>query len=195
MIRLWMLIRLQPSLSIWLLRLFPTLSSPWRRVPALSVTESGRLSAATDSRSLSSLTTAILETESCESAATETEQKRRTRGTRWASVYEEPGGGAMGEDGREGERIRIWAAQICWPPRLPQRIEIWDGTDGAWPHVEQGHGTLRFILNHISLHFNWQRGGGLKETEPISIIQNDHELAMMLKKVTSARLSFQIAAS
>ncbi|KAG1964104.1 hypothetical protein F2P79_004147 [Pimephales promelas] len=75
-----MLIRLQPSVYNRLVCLFPTLSSPWRRVPVLSVTESGRLSAATDSRSLSSLTTAILETESCESAATETEQKRRTRG-------------------------------------------------------------------------------------------------------------------
>ncbi|TRY56987.1 hypothetical protein DNTS_023907, partial [Danionella cerebrum] len=49
-------------------------------VRTLSVTESGRLSAVTDSRSLSLLTTAILETGSCDSAAAETKLKLRTRG-------------------------------------------------------------------------------------------------------------------
>lgn len=54
--------------------------------------------------------TAILESENRESAAAERETKRGTRG-RGESLH---GGcygeGAMGEDGREGERIKTWGS-------------------------------------------------------------------------------------
>lgn len=60
--------------------------------------------------------TAILESENRESAAAKRETERGTRGRGERLHGGCYGEGAMGEDGREGERIKTWGSFVPSPP-------------------------------------------------------------------------------
>lgn len=168
----------RPFICDWLARLLVAVPSPWRRVGALSAAESGRLSAAaagsklTDSLGVSNRHFGVRELRvgSCGERGEKLRDGGRGERLRGGSYGE----GAMGEDGREGERIKTWGSSEHQaaesPPILSGREARAVGL--VVVRCKDDQPVKRTAIKPIS-YLNTllrQGGGGLKETDPIWIL-------------------------
>lgn len=99
------------SICNWLNGLLLAVTSPWRRVSALSVTESGRLSAvAADSKLTDSLgaSNRHFGVRELRVGSSDERDEKGDTGSRWEPPWWLLWRRSKGEDGREGERIKTW---------------------------------------------------------------------------------------
>lgn len=122
------------SIWYWLKRLLLAVTWPWRRVSALSVTESGRLSAAAaDSKLTDSLGASNRHFGATEPrvGSSDERDRRGDTGLRWETPRWLLWRRSNGEDGQEGERIKRWGScihQAAEPPLLPA-ARIWEARE------------------------------------------------------------------